>query len=139
VKKYQVIVVSCLLLSVLPYGFAQGSAESSVRGNLSGTVVGHFGRSGSRRQGHHHGSDRFKNRFHQFQWTILLPLLTPGFYGIKIEKSSFKTASVTGIEVVTGKTSNCGSAWWPAKYQKRLTFLLTQSPLTLPPPRLQPT
>jgi len=33
-------------------------------------------------------------------------LLTPGFYSVKVEKGSFKTADVKGVEVVTGKTSN---------------------------------
>jgi len=37
---------------------------------------------------------------------FLFPLLTPGFYSLKVEKNSFKTADVKGLEVVTGKTSN---------------------------------
>ncbi len=37
---------------------------------------------------------------------FLFPLLTPGFYSLKVEKGSFKTADAKGIEVVTGRTSN---------------------------------
>src|SRR5205823_8813156 len=37
---------------------------------------------------------------------FLFPLLTPGFYSVKVEKGSFKTADIKGVEVVTGKTSN---------------------------------
>src|SRR5262249_36316485 len=34
------------------------------------------------------------------------PLLTPGFYSVKVEKASFKTADVKGVEVVTNRTSS---------------------------------
>ena len=105
-KKYQVIVVSCLLLSVLPYGFAQGSAESSVRGNLSGTVVDTSGAVVQGAKVTITGATGSKTDSTNSGGQFFFPLLTPGFYGIKIEKSSFKTAAVTGIEVVTGKTSN---------------------------------
>src|SRR5205807_4699705 len=37
---------------------------------------------------------------------FLFPLLSPGFYSLKVEKGSFKTADIKGVEVVTGKTSN---------------------------------
>jgi len=37
---------------------------------------------------------------------FLFPLLAPGFYSVKVEKGSFKTADIKGVEVVIGKTSN---------------------------------
>src|SRR5207248_6631055 len=100
------IVLSLLLLSILPYGFGQGSAESSVRGNLSGAVVDSSGAVVQGAKVTISGATGTKSDTTNQDGQFLFPLLTPGFYTVKVEKGSFKTADVKGIEVVTGKTSN---------------------------------
>src|SRR4051812_18514638 len=106
VKKYQAIVVTLLLLSVLPYGFGQGSAESSVRGNLAGTVVDSTGAVVQAAKVTLSGAAGTKSDVTNQDGQFLFPLLTPGFYSLKVEKGSFKTADAKGVEVVTGRTSN---------------------------------
>src|SRR4051812_20640005 len=106
VKKYQAIVVTLLLLSVLPYGFGQGSAESSVRGNLAGTVVDSTGAVVQAAKVTLSGAAGTKSDVTNQDGQFIFPLLTPGFYSLKVEKGSFKTADAKGVEIVTGKTSN---------------------------------
>src|SRR4051812_25582378 len=103
--------IGCGLLIVLVLmsataALAQGSTESSVRGNLSGSVVD---ASGAVVQGAKitiTGPTGTKSDTTNQEGQFLFPLLSPGFYGVKVEKNSFKTADVKGVEVVTGKTSN---------------------------------
>jgi hypothetical protein len=104
--KNQVLVVTLLLLSILPYGFAQGSAESSVRGNLAGTVVDSSGAVVQAAKVTLSGAAGTKSDVTNQDGQFIFPLLTPGFYSLKVEKGSFKTADAKGVEVVTGKTSN---------------------------------
>jgi len=101
----------CDLLAVLIVGtsvaaVAQGSAESSVRGNLSGLVVDSSGAVVTGAKVTLSGSIGTKSDTTNQDGQFLFPLLTPGFYGVKVEKASFKTAEVKGVEVVTGKTSS---------------------------------
>src|SRR5215467_13916688 len=100
------VAVLALLTAFTVPAFAQGSTESSVRGNLSGLVVDSSGAvvtgakvtiSGA--AGNHTDTTNQDGQF-------LFPLLTPGFYGVKVEKASFKTAEVKNVEVVTNKTSS---------------------------------
>ena len=91
-KKYQVLVVTLLLLSVLPYGFGQGSAESSVRGNLAGTVVDASGAVVQAAKVTLSGAAGTKSDVTNQDGQFIFPLLTPGFYSLKVEKGSFKTA-----------------------------------------------
>src|SRR3954465_9783093 len=98
------ITALCALFTVP--AFAQGSAESSVRGNLSGTVVDSSGAVVTGAKVTISGPTGTKSDTTNQDGQFLFPLLSPGFYGIKVEKGSFKTADVKGVEVVTGKTSN---------------------------------
>jgi len=68
-------------------------------------ACGLFGRIGYRREGPIIGATGRQNGYHQSRWRIPFPC-HPGFYTVKVEKGSFKTADVKGVEVVTGKTSN---------------------------------
>src|SRR3954464_15199509 len=106
VKKNRFIAVSLLLLLTLPYAFGQGSAESSVRGNLSGTVVDSSGAVVQGAKVTVSGAAGTKTDTTNQDGQFLFPLLTPGFYSLKVEKGSFKTADAKGVEVVTGRTSN---------------------------------
>src|SRR4051794_11602254 len=98
--------VLALLTAFTVPAFAQGSAESSVRGNLSGTVVDSSGAVVTGAKVTISGPTGTKSDMTNQDGQFLFPLLSPGFYGVKVEKGSFKTAGVKGIEVVTGKTSN---------------------------------
>jgi len=95
-----------LVAALAGYSFAQGSAESSVRGNLSGAVVDSSGAVVTGAKVTITGAAGTKSDTTNQEGQFLFPLLTPGFYSVKVEKGSFKTADVKGVEVVTGKTSN---------------------------------
>src|SRR3954454_13999054 len=98
--------VLALLTAFTVPAFAQGSAESSVRGNLAGTVVDSSGAIVTGAKVTISGPTGTKSDTTNSDGQFLFPLLSPGFYGVKVEKGSFKTADVKGVEVVTGKTSN---------------------------------
>src|SRR3954451_5221046 len=95
-----------LLVSTSALVWAQGSAESAVRGNLSGVVVDNSGAvvPGAKitMNGPLGTRTVTSNPAGQFQF----PLLTPGYYGLKVEKQGFKSADIKSVEVVTNKTSN---------------------------------
>src|SRR3954463_4367231 len=104
-KQVCLAVVAFLVFSSIGL-FAQGSAESSVRGNLSGTVVDTSGAVVAGAKVTITGPTGTKADTTNQDGQFLFPLLSPGFYSLKVEKGSFKTADVKGVEVVTGKTSN---------------------------------
>src|SRR5213082_2202912 len=100
------VAVLALLTAFTVPAFAQGSAESSVRGNLAGSVVDSSGAVVAGAKVSITGPTGTKTDITNQEGQFLFPLLTPGFYSIKVEKGSFKTADVKSLEVVTGKTSN---------------------------------
>src|SRR5260221_1336490 len=106
VKRYQIISIILLLLVALPLAFAQGSAESSVKGNLSGVVSDATGAVVPGAKVTLSGPEGSKADTTNADGGFLFPLLTPGTYSIKVGKAQFKTAEVKGIEVLTGKTSS---------------------------------
>src|SRR3954463_6191637 len=105
-KMVAALAVLALLTAFTVPAFAQGSAESSVRGNLAGTVVDSSGAVVTGAKVSITGPTGTKSDTTNQDGQFLFPLLSPGFYSLKVEKSSFKTADVKGLEVVTGKTSN---------------------------------
>src|SRR5882724_1160877 len=100
------VAVLALLTAFTVPAFAQGSAESSVRGNLSGSVVDTSGAVVTGAKVSITGPTGTKSDTTNQEGQFLFPLLSPGFYSLKVEKGSFKTADIKGVEVVTGKTSN---------------------------------
>src|SRR5438874_12472546 len=100
------VAVLALLTAFTVPAFAQGSAESSVRGNLAGSVVDSSGAVVNGAKVTISGATGTKSDTTNQDGNFLFPLLTPGFYSVKVEKGSFKTADIKGVEVVTGKTSN---------------------------------
>src|SRR5437868_5668526 len=98
--------VLALLTAFTVPAFAQGSAESSVRGNLAGTVVDSSGAVATGAKVTISGPTGVKSDPTNQDGQFLFPLLSPGVYSVKVDKGSFKPADVKGIEVVTGKTSN---------------------------------
>src|SRR3954451_14898534 len=105
-KKFAVFSLMLALLAITSPAWGQGSAESSVRGNLSGAVVDSSGAIVAGAKVSITGATGTKTDSTNAEGQFLFPLLTPGFYSMKVEKGSFKTADVQGLEVVTGKTSN---------------------------------
>jgi hypothetical protein len=105
-KLLAAVAILALLTAFTVPAMAQGSAESSVRGNLSGTVVDSSGAVVQGAKVTISGPSGTKSDTANQDGQFLFPLLTPGFYSVKVEKGSFKTADVKGVEVVTGKTSN---------------------------------
>jgi len=100
------VAVLALLTAFTVPALAQGSAESSVRGNLAGSVVDTSGAIVTGAKVTLTGPTGTKSDTTNAEGQFLFPLLTPGFYSLKVEKGSFKTADIKGVEVVTGKTSN---------------------------------
>src|SRR3954463_4312103 len=105
-KMVAALAVLALLTAFTVPAFAQGSAESSVRGNLAGSVVDSSGAIVTGAKVSITGPTGTKSDTTNSEGQFLFPLLTPGFYSVKVEKGSFKTADIKGVEVVTGKTSN---------------------------------
>src|SRR3954449_5375535 len=105
-KMVAALAVLALLTAFTVPAFAQGSAESSVRGNLAGSVVDSSGAVVTGAKVSITGPTGTKSDTTNQDGQFLFPLLSPGFYSLKVEKGSFKTADVKGVEVVTGKTSN---------------------------------
>src|SRR3954467_722325 len=99
------LLIALVLLSATAV-LGQGSAESSVRGNLAGNVVDASGAVVTGAKITISGPTGTKSDTTNQEGQFLFPLLTPGFYSVKVEKGSFKTADVKNVEVVTGKTSN---------------------------------
>src|SRR6267154_1503828 len=100
------VAVLALLTAFTVPAVAQGSAESSVRGNLAGSVVDTSGAVVTGAKVSIAGPTGTKSDTTNQDGNFLFPLLSPGFYSLKVEKGSFKTADIKGVEVVTGKTSN---------------------------------
>jgi hypothetical protein len=94
-----------MLLSLTGIGYAQASAESSVRGNLSGTVSD---TSGAVIQGAKvtiSGPTGEKTATTDAEGRFLFQVLVPGSYSVKVSKDGFRTAQIRSAQVLTGKTS----------------------------------
>ncbi len=94
-----------LCMSLTAMGFAQGSAESSVKGNIATFVSDPSGATVSDAKVTLSGATGDKVLTTGSDGRALFQILTPGSYTVKIEKTGFKTADVKAIEVVVGKTS----------------------------------
>src|SRR5258708_2435208 len=105
-RRFSILLLALMIASASSLVWSQGSSESSVRGNLSGSVVDSSGAVVTGAKVSITGPTGTKSDTTNQDGQFLFPLLTPGFYSIKVEKGSFKTADVKGVEVVTGRTSN---------------------------------
>ena len=88
------VAVLALLTAFTVPAVAQGSAESSVRGNLSGNVVDSSGAVVTGAKITITGAAGTKSDTTNSEGQFLFPLLTPGFYSVKVEKGSFKNPAV---------------------------------------------
>jgi hypothetical protein len=98
------IAVGFLLLSSLP-GFGQGSAESTVKGNVATYVTDPSGATISDAEVTLSGPTGDKVLTTGADGKALFQILTPGSYRVKIEKAGFKTDNVKDVQVEVGKTS----------------------------------
>ena len=94
-----------LFLSLTTLGFAQGSAESSVKGNVATFVSDPSGAVVLDAKVTLSGPMGSKVLNTGGDGKVLFQILTPGSYTVKIEKTGFKTSDVKDVEVVVGKTS----------------------------------
>jgi len=94
-----------MLLSLTAMGFAQASAESSVRGNLAGTVTDPSNAVIPGAQVTIAGPIGEKTATTDSEGRFLFQVLIPGSYSVKITKDGFKTANIKAAQVETGKTA----------------------------------
>jgi len=89
-----------LVVSLTTFGFAQGSAESSVTGSISAYVTDPSGATISDAKVTLTGATGEKVINTGGDGKVLFQVLPPGAYSLKVEKTGFKTADVKGVEVV---------------------------------------
>src|SRR5258708_457773 len=105
--KKLVLIAALLALctSLTSLGFAQGSAESSVRGSIATFVSDPSGAVVSDAKVTLTGPTGEKVANSSSDGRVLFQILTPGIYSVKVEKTGFKTADAKDVEVVTGRTT----------------------------------
>ncbi len=94
--------IGIFLLSCTLPALAQ---ESAVKGNLAGTVYDTTGAVVPEAKVTLGGPTGTRSINSDEAGNFLFPLLIPGFYSVKVEKSGFKVADVKGVEVVTDRTA----------------------------------
>jgi hypothetical protein len=102
-KLVAVFALAAMLFSLAALGFAQ---ESSVKGNLAGTVSDPSGAVITGAKVVITGATGEKSGDTDAEGRFVFPLLAPGYYSVKVSKDGFKTVEVKSAEVVTGRTSN---------------------------------
>ncbi len=100
-KRFIALLIVAVLVTFSLSAFAQ---ESSVKGNLSGTVYDSTGAVVAGAKVTMSGPIGAKQVDTDNQGAFMFPLLTPGFYTVKVEKQGFKATETKGIEIVTNKT-----------------------------------
>jgi len=104
----KVILSSALLglfASLTTLGFAQGSAESTVKGSVATYVTDPSGATVADAKVTLSGPTGEKAITTGSDGKALFQVLTPGGYALKVEKSGFKTDDVKDVQVEVGKTS----------------------------------
>ena len=94
-----------MLVALTASGFAQATAESSVRGNLAGTVADPSGAVIQGAQVNIVGPVGEKTATTDAEGRFLFQVLIPGSYSVKVTKDGFKTADIKAAQVNTGTTS----------------------------------
>jgi hypothetical protein len=97
----------CLTLAALlvAFGSPVAAQESTVRGNLSGTVYDSTGAVVPAAKVTLTGSTGSKTVDSGDEGQFTFATLVPGVYSVKVEKQGFKAAEVKSVEVFTGRTS----------------------------------
>ena len=97
--------ICALFFSLTTLGFAQGSSESSVTGNISVLVADPSGATVSDAKVTLTGATGNKVANTGGDGKTLFQILSPGGYVIKVEKTGFKTLDVKDVQVFIGRTS----------------------------------
>jgi len=97
--------ICALFISLTTLGFAQGSAESSVTGNISVFVSDPSGASIGDAKITLTGPTGEKVLNTSAAGTALFQVLPPGSYAVKIEKTGFKTENIKDVLVVIGRSA----------------------------------
>ena len=95
-----------MLVVLSGQSFSQASSESSVKGNLAGLVTDSTGALVQGAKVTILGPTGERSENTDSEGRFLFPVLTPGFYSVRVVKEGFKTDQVKSAEVVTGRTSN---------------------------------
>src|SRR5215469_17600601 len=95
------ILVACLLCNSAT--FAQ---ESTVKGSITGVVVDSSGAVVPKAKLTLTGPTGAQTAESAGDGAFTFPLLTPGSYGVKVEKQGFKADEVKSVEVATGRTTS---------------------------------
>ncbi len=98
------VVVSLMFMTIASQSF--GQSETTVKGNLAGIVSDSSGAVIPDAAVTATGPTGKKTVQTDAEGKFLLPLLIPGRYSIRVEKSGFTPQDINGIEVFTGRTSN---------------------------------
>src|SRR5574340_646263 len=101
-KSFRGLMIAAVLVALTRPAFAQ---ESTVKGALSGTVYDSTGAVIPGAKVTLTGATGSNSVQTDTGGTFQFPILTPGFYSVKVEKQGFKTSAVKAIEVATNKTS----------------------------------
>jgi hypothetical protein len=96
-------VICALFVCIGIAGFAQ---ESTVKGNLGGTVVDSTGAVVTGATVTLTGPTGNVSATSDDSGNFMFSRLNPGMYSVKVEKQGFKAADVKGIEVAIGRTAN---------------------------------
>jgi carboxypeptidase family protein len=100
---FRCLIFVALLVAYSSPGLAQ---ESAVKGSVDAVVVDSTGAAVPGAKVTLTGPTGTKTLITVEQGDAAFPLLIPGTYSVKVEKQGFKTASVSGIDVLTNKTSS---------------------------------
>ena len=101
-KWYRLLVLTI----VAALGVSLAAQESAVKGNIDGAVVDASGASVPGATVTLTGPTGTKTATTDSQGTYNFLLIIPGMYSVKIQRQGFKIASVSGIEVLTNRTSS---------------------------------
>jgi len=99
------IALCAMFLCLTQLTFAQATAESSVRGNLAGTVADPSGAVIQGAEVTITGPVGEKSATTDAEGRFLFQVLIPGTYSVRVTKDGFKTADIKSAPVNTGTTS----------------------------------
>ena len=99
------IIPFLILTLIAAFAIPVVAQESAVKGNLSGTVYDSTGAVVPGAKVTLTGGLGPKTVESDNEGHFMFPLVTPGFYSVRVEKQGFKASEVKGIEVATNRTS----------------------------------
>src|SRR6266404_1343078 len=102
---YRKAILGCTLLALVVFCLPVMAQETTVKGNLAGSVTDAQSLAVLGAKVTMTGPVGSATTETNDQGGFTFPLLVPGKYDVKVEKTSFRSATVKGIEVFAGRTS----------------------------------